>query len=353
MRTAAVDRTAPLVRALLLGTGLAAAWIVVSLVASPSSASADDRPNGLLGTVGSVVGVVDGTVDGVVEQVVDPVLEPVAATVDTVTNTVTDAAPAPPAPVAPVVEQAAEPVETLVPAVGGAVDTVDDTVAEVAAEAGSLVSDIAGDAPVGTITAPVVGTLDGVVGSLPVVGSLLGDDALGGVLGPVVGAVDDTLDVVIGDLGPLPDDGLVPSLPLPGDPESPIAVVPPIGTGDPTGADAASVRPEDDLGPRATVDGGAAEPSLVTSAAATDLGPPGDPPGTLAPANAPRGAEAPLGSGAPASGSSASGSGSGTASGSDAGLGSIELDALASLVLSAVDDALPSSPVYETDTTPD
>ncbi|MFC9916862.1 hypothetical protein [Agromyces binzhouensis] len=348
MRTAAVDRTFPLTRALLLGTGLAAAWVVVSLVASPSSASADERPDGLLGAVGSVVGVVDDTVDGVVAQVVDPMPEPVPDPVATTVDAVTGAAPA---PVAPVVEQVAEPIDALVPAAAGVVDAVDDTVAEVVDGTASVVSDVASDRPVGTITTPVVDTLDGVVGALPIVGSVLDDDTLSGVLGPVVGVVDDTLDVVVGDLGPLPDDGLLPSLPVPGDPGDPVVVVPPGAPGDATATDATAGRAAIDSGATSAVPPGDAV--TAASIAALDAGPPGASPGTLAPANPPRGAEAPLGSGAPGSGSSASGSGSGTASGSDAGLGAIELDALASLVLSAVDDELPSSPVHDTDTTPD
>ncbi len=62
----------------------------------------------------------------------------------------------------------------------------------------------------------------------------------------------------------------------------------------------------------------------------------------------------PPGGGGGSAGSGASGSGSGGASGSsDAAFAALELDALASLVLHSVDDALPSSPVYDTDSTPD
>ncbi|HEY9365725.1 MAG TPA: hypothetical protein VIP55_03745, partial [Agromyces sp.] len=61
--------------------------------------------------------------------------------------------------------------------------------------------------------------------------------------------------------------------------------------------------------------------------------------------------------GAPAlgvGGSGAAGSGGGAASGtSDAAYAALELDALASLALHSIDDELPSSPVYDTDSTPD
>ena len=53
-------------------------------------------------------------------------------------------------------------------------------------------------------------------------------------------------------------------------------------------------------------------------------------------------------------GSGGAGSAGGGASGtSDAAFAALGLDALALLVLHAVDDDLPSSPVYDTDTTPD
>jgi hypothetical protein len=45
--------------------------------------------------------------------------------------------------------------------------------------------------------------------------------------------------------------------------------------------------------------------------------------------------------------------GAGVGNTADAASGAIDLDALASLVLGSVDDELPSSPVYDTDTTPD
>jgi hypothetical protein len=58
--------------------------------------------------------------------------------------------------------------------------------------------------------------------------------------------------------------------------------------------------------------------------------------------------------GAPVTGSTGAGTaGAGVGNTADAASGAIDLDALASLVLGSVDDELPSSPVYDTDTTPD
>ena len=61
-------------------------------------------------------------------------------------------------------------------------------------------------------------------------------------------------------------------------------------------------------------------------------------------------------SAAAASGGGASGGGSGAAGASgtsDAAFAAVGIGAHASLVLHSVDDELPSSPVYDTDTTPD
>lgn len=351
MRTAttAVDRM-PLLRAALLGSGLAAAWVVVSLVSGPSSASAEEDPSGLLGTVGSVVGVVDDTVDAVGDEVVEPVVtavvtpavEPVAATVETVDE-------AAPAPLQPVVDAVPVIVETATDAAAGTLHAVDAVTTDTVAEVGGLVGDVAGGAPVGGIADPLVGVVDHVVGSLPILGPVLGDDTLGGLLGPVVGAVDDTLGTVVGDLGPLPGDGLLPSLPDHDVVPSAPGLDQPNGLA-PAGDDAV------------TEPVSAAAPAATPGGAATDSNPgmPGDPVstaplGAIAPSSgAPGdGPDTPLGTSAPAGGSSAGGSGPGGVAGSDATSAAHDLDALASLVLHMVDDALPSSPVYDTDTTPD
>jgi len=99
--------------------------------------------------------------------------------------------------------------------------------------------------PVGSL----VGTLDQVVGALPVVGTVLGDDTLGTVTSPVTGLVDDTLGDVGSIVGGVP--GTVGGLPpviggtLPGgtdpvviDPSAPAGG----GSGSPLGSATSVVR---------------------------------------------------------------------------------------------------------------
>ncbi|KZE95279.1 hypothetical protein AVP42_00392 [Agromyces sp. NDB4Y10] len=346
MRTAiAVNRT-PLLRAALLGSGLAAAWVVVSLAAGPSSASAEEDPKGVLGTVGSVVGTVGGTVDTVVDEVVDPVVTSVTAPV---TTTVEAVQPVAPAPAQPVVEAVPVVVDTVTDAASGAVDDVDAVASETVAEVAGTVGDVAGSSPVGSL----VDTLDTTVGLLPIVGPVLDDAPLDGLLGPVAGGVDDALGTVVGRFGPLPDGGVLPSLPDLGiAPGSTEAVVPlPVETGG-----AVLVVAESSVGAQSGAPPG--DDSATPAAALTsDSGPPGTAPplGALAPAPGLAGgaADAPLGAGTPAGGSTSGSAGSGGIAGSDAASAAHDLDAMASLVLHAVDDALPSSPIYDTDTTPD
>ncbi|MCK8610713.1 hypothetical protein [Agromyces sp. C10] len=339
MRTAiAVNRT-PLLRAALLGSGLAAAWVVVSLAAGPSSASAEENPKGLLGTVGSVVGTVGGTVDTVVDEVVDPVVTSVTAPV---TTTVEAVQPVAPAPAQPVVEAVPVVVDTVMDAASGAVDDVDAVASETVAEVAGTVGDVAGSSPVGSL----VDTWDTTVGLLPIVGPVLDDAPLDGLLGPVAGGVDDALGTVVGRFGPLPDGGVLPSLPDLGiAPGSTEAVVPlPVETGGAvlvvaeSSVDAQSGAPPGD------------DSATPAAALTSDSGPPGTAPplGALAPAPGLAG-----GAGTPAGGSTSGSAGSGGIAGSDAASAAHDLDAMASLVLHAVDDALPSSPIYDTDTTPD
>ena len=67
----------------------------------------------------------------------------------------------------------------------------------------------------GDVTKPVVGTVDQVVGSLPIVGGIVGDDTVGGVVSPVTGAVDDAVGTIVGSPVDLPggDSGRRPSCP--------------------------------------------------------------------------------------------------------------------------------------------
>ncbi|GGI46187.1 hypothetical protein BCL57_001362 [Agromyces flavus] len=335
MRVAVAVRPRPLLRAALVGSGLAAAWVVVSLVGSPASASAEERPDGLLGTVGSVVGVVDGTLDAVVDEVVDEVVEPVVGAVSP--SAVEAVEVFAPEPARPIVDAVPVMVDETTDAANGTIDVVDVVVADAVSGVGSTVGDLAGSAPVGGI----VHAVDRVVGSAPVVGPVLGDDTLGGLLGPVADLADDTLDVVVGELPTLPADGVLPSLPEPG--IGPEASAPLPGDG--------AVSAVADDTPSAIV----VAPVDAWTLQAHDPAPPGAPAplGAIAPTSSSPAHGSPLGSGTPPGGSASAGSGSGLGSGADATLAAHALDARASLVLGSVDDALPSSPVFETDTTPD
>lgn|GEM_PF-2248853 len=67
---------------------------------------------------------------------------------------------------------------------------------------GDLVGQVADSKPVSTLTEPVSGLVDGLLGStvesVPVVGDLLGDEPVAGILDPVGDAVDDVLGDVAG-----------------------------------------------------------------------------------------------------------------------------------------------------------
>lgn len=345
MRVAVAERRVPVLRAALLGTGLAAAWIVVSLVASPSGASAEEQPNGLLGTVGSVVGVVDGTLDSAVGEVVEPVADIVPAPAAEVVEVVEAIAPA---PAQPAVDAVPVVVDEATDAASGTFDAADATLSGTVSQIASTVGDLAGSAPGGTIADPAVGALDDIAAALPVLGPVLGDDTLGGLLGPVVDLADDALDAVVGDLGPLPPGGVLPPLPDLGVlPDGPVAIVPaaPAGPADRSAAPAdasAALAPRDPPGGGMPANPADADPLGTV----TTVGAPAPP--SPSPADG-----SPAGSGAPAGGSASAGPGSGAAGASDAALAAHSLDASASLVLGSIDDALPSSPVFDTDTTPD
>ncbi|GAA1797275.1 hypothetical protein [Agromyces neolithicus] len=296
----------------LLALAFSALWLAISLFSSVSSASADEaKPSSLLGTLGSVVGGVSqtsSTPGDALGDVVATVIEPVDAVVEPVL-----------APVAAVVDPV---VETVVPApVGGLVEAVVP-------------------AGVGELTKPLVDIVDQVAGSLPIVGGIVGDDTVGSVVSPVTGIVDDALGTIVGSPIDLPggDSGSTPQ--LPGESPAPGASLDPAATAAPipvvAGVSTSSAGGVDLVGaPLSGAIGSATSP-------ASPVGSPGDAPPALAPP----------GSGSTGTGASGSGPGGSSAS-SDTAFAALELDARASLVLHSVDDALPSSPVYDTDSTPD
>lgn len=350
MTPAETARHVPWLRYALLAAALSAVWLVISLFSSAPSASADeqDSGSGLLGTVGSVLEgatTVTGTVGDTLGTVVDTVVEPVAE----VGEPVVEVAPEPVAEVVP------EVVDMTTDAANGTISGTNTAVGTIVNELAGSVSDVAGSGTVGAVIGPVAGVVDDVAGGLPVVGDLLGDDTVGGVLGPVTGLVDGTLGTIVGSIGELPTDGtgVLPQLPgiplLPGDPGTP---------GNPgvvTNPGAASGGSAGGSAPPGVVDDISAWSVRVLASASLESGSVGS--FTPADGGAPPGGNLPTTPALPIGGSASGGvgsSGTGAGSGaSDAAFAALELDALASLVLHSVDDALPSSPVYDTDTTPD
>jgi len=321
MTSAVAVRQSPWLRYALLGAVFSALWLAISLFSAASSASADEQePSGLLGTAGALLG-------GATQ---------VTATLgDTVGGVV------------PVDEASTDAANT-------AISTVNAAVASIVNGVTGTLSEVADGGAVGAVVEPVTGTLDGVVVSVPVVGDVLGDDTLGGVVDPLAGAVDGTLAAVVGSTSGLPTDGtgVLPHLPglplLPGDPELPGDSA---GPAIPGAVDLAMSSPAA-AAAAADLSGAADRPDSAADVAASGIA------GTVLPGDgSPLSDGLPPSPAAPAGGAGTGGAGptgAGGASGtSDAALAALELDALASLVLHAVDDELPSSPVFDTDATPD
>jgi len=381
----------------------------VSLIAGAQGASADEREgSGLLGAVGSVLGGVADTTDAVSDGVgglVTTVIAPVNAAVEPVLAALAPAPAAVPGPAADPEPAAAVPAPadatpadhpptdaptadppspgpslSVVGAVPGALveatELVNGTLDRTDAAATGLLRAVADTASglasgglVEGVSTPALGAVDGVLGDVPIVSDLVSDALIGDRLSPVTGTLDDTLAAVVGSVGSLPESGVLPHIP-------PLVVLPvvdapaPPGTpgGDPPRAEApgtdgpthATVTLHATLGAGAAASVIAPEPTGTSrphahrgSSAATpddarttpgDAGLPVAPaPIPVAPVNTPGAAGQTNAAGAPAGGAAAS----------DAVLADDALAATVSLILAALDDELPSSPVFATDTTPD
>lgn len=338
-------RHVPWLRYALLAAALTAVWFVISLFSSAPSASADEHDPGS-GLLGGAASVVDGAGD-TLGEVVDTGVEPV----NQVLEPVVDAAPE---PIAEVAEVAPVVVDT-------ATDAANTTISGTDAAAGTLVNGATApvaDGTVGSVVAPITEVVDGLAGHSTIVGDLLGDDVVSGAISPVTGLVDDTLGAVVGSLGELPTDGtgILPDLPeiplLPGGSDAGRPGEPGVVT-TPSAADGAPPGGPGSHDMADAVGTDSAWRALFSSRAASGLA------GTITPVDvgAPPGGDLSASPAASAGGGAAAGgagSGTGGASGaSDAAFAALQLDALASRVLNSVDDALPSSPVFDTDTTPD
>ncbi|ROP65524.1 hypothetical protein [Curtobacterium sp. PhB115] len=285
-------------RIALLGIGTLAALVLLSLVfgARPASASVvDELGKTVHGVTNGVGGVVGGVVDPVRNAVAPtpakpapaapapapaapsapapapapapaasapahaPAAQPAAPAAPAPSSPAPAAAPAPAAPAqpattAPAAAATTHPTKAVVDTVSRASRPLTDTVANVLRPVTGTVESVTDARPV----TAVVGTVDHVVGGVPVVGSVLGDDTLGTVTGPVTGLVDDTLSGVGTTVGSVPDvvTGIVPAVgeTLPGG-STPVIDIPSLpvgGTTTPPPAPAGSV-------PTADAPGGVAE----------------------------------------------------------------------------------------------
>lgn len=190
MNAQATRRGAP---AVVLWGGLGAlAWAAITVLTGGSSAHADEQSDpSVLGDVGSLVSETVATVGDTVTAVTQPVVTEVVAPVVTevivpVVAPVQHAAP-------PVVESVAETVAE-VPVVGPVAAPVAESVADSAHEVVAPVTDLLQDAPVSQVVTPV----QDAVSALPIVGALVDRLGVDTVLTDIVGVLDNTTDVVGG-----------------------------------------------------------------------------------------------------------------------------------------------------------
>jgi len=367
MTSADAARRVPWLRYALLGVLFAAIWLAISLFSSAVGASAEEPdPNLPLDSAGAAVGAVSdmtAAVDQAVEPVVETVVEPVVEPVNAVVEPVVEAIPEPVEPfVEPVAEVAPEVTETVTDAANAAAKSGNTAVGIGGSEIAAAATAAAGSKPVGKVAHPVGQVADDTVEDLPVVGDVAPKGLVGKTVGPTADVADLTLDAVVGSIADLPTDGSgllprVPSIPLlPGgsvDPGLGLPGIPGLAGDSDAGAPSGSAV----SGPFGDPVDFALDGSTSWSGDFHDPGVPADLSGAITPVGgSPTGGSAP---GSPASGGGtgpggAGAGGAGGASGtSDAAFAALGVDALASMVLRSVDDELPSSPVYDTDTTPD
>ena len=340
------------------GACLALGWAALSVLLGSSPAHADDS-GGLLDGAGGLLGdassAVASTVSGTASAVattVDAVIAPVQNSVEALSPAASDGVG-----VAPGVVQDAG--SSLVDAVAST-PAVPDQVADVVTDLGSTVSTAVPDAlapvstvlassPVSSLTAPVTASL----ASVPVVGGAtteLGVPALIDRVGGAVDGVTGSLAPVLGGLSPAIPPGVPPT--DPGDASAPVAS----GTG--PLASASTVPPPT----TAVVAASSAGPPVraidgSAGVARNALGASGPPPSASSPPSAPTAPNAPDPWATPA-GTGTSSSSAGTGGGSAPWFATISALTASAPHLSvpaggAADDALPASPVFATDVSPD
>lgn len=312
------------------------AWATLTVLLAGGSAHADDQEDGpldgLTSLVSNTVTAVTAPVAPIVTQVVAPVVTQVVAPVQ-------QAVPA-------VVTTVTQPVVNA-PVVGPAVTPVVHTLTETATAVVTPVTDALTDSPVSQITDPILDTVAGI----PVVGGLVSDLGLISAVDDVVGVVDDTtalLGNVTNETVPPVLEALDPTTsttPEPGEGSESVAE-PAVKTTTLiiTTENTAATPP---VSPTPASSAGSPSPiALSTTIGATRAVDDTTPAPTGPPSGSPPGATV------PASSSAGSGGGNGAA---HARLSDVNPSPLRAgeRTSGASDDELPSSPVADTDVSPD
>ncbi|KJQ52637.1 hypothetical protein [Microbacterium sp. SA39] len=317
----------------------ALAWAALTVLTGGGSAYADEANGPLDGLTSTVEETVTAVAAPVVNQVVAPVVTQVAApVVQAVTAPVQQAAPPVVAAVAKPVTQAVAQVPVAAPVVQAVAPTVQAVV-----ETGT---DLLIDSPASHVVDPI---MDAVTG-LPIVGEVVEDLGTRDLVDSVVDVVDDVTGVIGGVVDatvPPIVDGIDPALP---DPALPGTVLPVAGgSSDPGSSSSLTQLSATASGSSvyATVPALATQPVAPASIPTVVIGERGAP---GASSDAPSGAPP----GAPVSPTSSAGPGGG-ASSAFARLGDVGVDPLRAWdrVTGPSDDALPGSPVADTDNSPD
>ena len=350
------------VPAVMLWGGFGAlAWAALTVLTGGGSAHADEqKPNPLESLTTAVTQTVTAVTAPVVNKVVAPVVTQVVAPV--VTHVAAPVATHVAAPVvtdvvAPVVKEVAAPVQQAAPAV---VDTVTENVNAVPV-VGAVTAPVLGDvaetaehvidpvtgllsgSPVSGITDPVLDLVKGV----PLVGRVVVDAGVADLVDDIADLLDETTDVV-GEV----TDGTVPPVleALTPRPVAPTIPDPPLGL-DPVITPVPVTASEVSLAAaQAHATRGSTVPGSLSGTPTPDRAAAGGSSATAPPAGAPEGSPA----GDPAAPVSSAGPGGGSAT-AHARVSDLAYTSLRAWerVAGTLDDALPGSPVADTDVSPD
>ncbi|WP_341947025.1 hypothetical protein [Microbacterium sp. LWH11-1.2] len=310
---------------------VALAWATLTVVAGGGTAHADEQSDGPLDGLTSIVGeTVSAVTTPVLSDVVAPVVtEVVAPVVTTVVAPVQQEAPA--------VVSTVTSIATEVPLLGEIAAPIVQAVSQTAQNAVAPVTDALTRAPVAQITDPI---LDAVTG-LPIVGELVDDVGAADLVRDVIGIVD-TATGVIGEAA----EETVPPILVSLDPTASVPAEP----ATPGAGSAAQLV-------TATASARALPSTTPALASASPVVPATIPRGTVSErgaSDAPSGPSSGAPPGGPGTPSSFAGSGGGNSSAharvSDVGASPLRAWERAA---GASDDALPTSPVFATDVSPD